>query len=206
MAAWLAEGLNQADRQTPYTLLAGLLARPCPNDNESGRRAMLRRLGPEADDPLDATLSAALTYEQAEVPSLQGFVAWMQADDSGDQARDGKRGRRGAHYDRAWRQRFGSPAGDPRLFARSAAQQEHAADRQGQPPLISPSASRAADAALARKAELHRAMMEEYHRLLYVALTRAEDWLVAVSWDNFRAKKEGPDLSKGHGRNYCGRV
>ena len=40
---------------------------------------MLRRLGPEADDPIDEFLGLALAYEREHVPSLQGFLHWLTA-------------------------------------------------------------------------------------------------------------------------------
>ena len=38
------------------------------------------RLGPEAEDGIDALLSQALAYETTEIPSLTGFVAWATTD------------------------------------------------------------------------------------------------------------------------------
>jgi ATP-dependent helicase/nuclease subunit A len=44
-----------------------------------GRARILSRLGTEAADPLDEFLNLALTYEQREVASLQGFANWIRA-------------------------------------------------------------------------------------------------------------------------------
>ena len=44
-----------------------------------GRAQILARLGIEASDPLDEFLNLALTYEQRETPSLQGFLNWVRA-------------------------------------------------------------------------------------------------------------------------------
>jgi len=47
-----------------------------------GRAKILSRLGLEAADPLDEFLNLALTYEQRETPSLQGFLNWVRAAES----------------------------------------------------------------------------------------------------------------------------
>src|SRR5207342_3165309 len=44
-----------------------------------GRAKILARLGTEASDPLDEFLNLALSYEQRETPSLQGFLNWIRA-------------------------------------------------------------------------------------------------------------------------------
>ena len=43
-----------------------------------GRRRFHSRLGPEADDALDAFLALALSYEQRHGPSLHGFIDWFE--------------------------------------------------------------------------------------------------------------------------------
>jgi ATP-dependent helicase/nuclease subunit A len=45
----------------------------------NGRAKILARLGTEASDPLDEFLNLALSYEQRETPSLQGFLNWIRA-------------------------------------------------------------------------------------------------------------------------------
>ncbi|MFC3085902.1 double-strand break repair helicase AddA [Tabrizicola soli] len=65
----------QADFLRPYDLIERALQR------HDGRRKLLARLGPEAQDGIDELLSQALVYEGHEVPSLTGFLVWMQTDD-----------------------------------------------------------------------------------------------------------------------------
>jgi ATP-dependent helicase/nuclease subunit A len=57
---------------TPFAFYAHVLG------SLSGRRRMLTRLGPEANDPLDEFLNLALDYERRETPSLQGFLHWIR--------------------------------------------------------------------------------------------------------------------------------
>ena len=49
---------------------------------DGGRARMLKRLSHEANDAIDEFLELAFPFEQREVPSLQGFVAWLRAADT----------------------------------------------------------------------------------------------------------------------------
>jgi ATP-dependent helicase/nuclease subunit A len=66
---------DKADYLRPYDLIERILTR------HHGRRNMLARLGSEAEDGIDALLSQALSFEQNAVDSLTGFLVWMQADE-----------------------------------------------------------------------------------------------------------------------------
>lgn len=59
--------------ETPFAFFAWLLG------GDGGRARILKRLGPEANDALDEFLELALSYEQKEPASLQGFMAWLRA-------------------------------------------------------------------------------------------------------------------------------
>jgi len=71
-ADWLAALADRADLATPHTILAEVLG------EYGGRTRILARLGPDAADPLDEVLNAALVYESRHPPSLQGFVQWLR--------------------------------------------------------------------------------------------------------------------------------
>jgi ATP-dependent helicase/nuclease subunit A len=64
---------DAALRDSPFTFYARLLGAG------GARKRILTRLGPEANDALDEFLNLALAYERRETPSLQGFVAWLRA-------------------------------------------------------------------------------------------------------------------------------
>ena len=66
---------NQSDFLRPFDLLERAMTR------HDGRRRLLARLGPEAEDGIDELLTQALAYERAEVPSLTGFQIWLKTDD-----------------------------------------------------------------------------------------------------------------------------
>lgn len=66
---------GQADFLRPYDLIERVLHR------HDGRRKLIGRLGPEAEDGIDELLGQALSYEASEVPSLTGFLTWMETDE-----------------------------------------------------------------------------------------------------------------------------
>ncbi|MDD9977411.1 MAG: double-strand break repair helicase AddA, partial [Boseongicola sp.] len=67
--------LARADFTPPFELFADILG------NRGGRRKLLSRLGADANDPIDEFLSLAFEFERNQVPSLQGFLRWL---DTGD--------------------------------------------------------------------------------------------------------------------------
>ncbi|NOX39811.1 MAG: double-strand break repair helicase AddA [Alphaproteobacteria bacterium] len=72
----LNDMLNHADFHRPYELLERILT------HHRGREYLIARLGAEAEDGIDALLTQALQYEQSEAPSLTGFLGWMASDES----------------------------------------------------------------------------------------------------------------------------
>ncbi len=184
----LGHYLARADYLSPFALFAELLAAG------EGRRRLYRRLGAEVGEAVDEFLSLALAYETANTPSLQGFLHWLRAgeiqvkrelsDSAGGQVRimtvHGAKGLQApivylADYRR-------SPAVPSGLFWIEAA--------GGRLPVWSP--NRGADIAVteqARSDALDRQRREE-NRLLYVALTRAEDRLTVCGWTGLRATSE----------------
>ncbi|AKM09697.1 double-strand break repair helicase AddA [Croceicoccus naphthovorans] len=72
--AMLLDLLAEADYAPPQALLYWLLAGPW-----RGRRALVARLGKEANDPIDELLNAALAFSASNVPSLTGFIRWFDA-------------------------------------------------------------------------------------------------------------------------------
>ncbi len=73
--AMLNDLRDQTDYLRPYDLIERALTR------HQGRRRLIARLGAEAEDGIDELLSQALAYERNDVPSLTGFLGWLQTDD-----------------------------------------------------------------------------------------------------------------------------
>jgi len=178
---------NRADYLRPYDLLERVLIR------HEGRRRLLARLGAEAEDGIDAMLAQALAYERMDVPSLTGFVGWLQADDvqikrdpgsAGDQIRvmsvHGAKGLEAPVVilpDTAYRQ-GGHPG--PVLLVSEGGPVIWAGAKDDSPAMLRPlfemRATRAA---------------EERNRLLYVAMTRAESWLITCAAGKLETRENG---------------
>lgn len=66
---------DQLDYLRPYEMLERILTR------HHGRYRLLTRLGAEAEDAIDEFLYQSILYEQIDVPSLSGFLSWLENDD-----------------------------------------------------------------------------------------------------------------------------
>lgn len=69
--------LSRSDFHPPEDLLHWLLVGPW-----DGRRRLAARLGSEANDPIDELLNAAFAYSAGHPISLQGFIRWFDAGDA----------------------------------------------------------------------------------------------------------------------------
>ena len=68
--------LAMADYATPHGFFEAILSGPL-----DGRRKLLERLGPEARDPIEELLSSALEFESNAAASLQAFLDWFARGD-----------------------------------------------------------------------------------------------------------------------------
>ena len=68
--------LGMADLTTPYQFVENILSGPM-----QGRRKLIARLSHAALDPMEELLNTALAYEGDHVPSLQGFLDWFDRGD-----------------------------------------------------------------------------------------------------------------------------
>lgn len=66
---------SRVDFLPPFELLSQVLGA------SRGRRRIAARLGEESGDPLDEFLNLALDYEREHAPSLQGFLGWLTRSD-----------------------------------------------------------------------------------------------------------------------------
>jgi len=166
---------DQADFLRPYDLLERVLIR------HDGRRNLLARLGNEAEDGIDALLSQALAYERLQVPSLTGFLIWMEAEEvtikrQVDSASNQVRvmtvhGSKGLEATIVYLPDTTKPVWQDR---------DEIVEVAGQPWWKPPASQR--PEALAQAMDARRARdREEWVRLLYVAMTRAEQWLIVAA-------------------------
>ena len=176
-----------ARRQPPFAFYAQILGA------EGGRRRFLARLGHEANDALDEFLNLAFDYERRQTPSLQGFLAWLRqarAEVKRDMeiARDEVRvmtvhGAKGLEAPIViLADTMTPPAGPkpPRLLTLAGDAMIWAGRKADDAPAV----------AVARQTALVEAG-DEYRRLLYVAMTRAADWLIVCGAEGKTKRPEG---------------
>ena len=186
MAARLVALRGRADFAPPYELYAEILG------PEGGRRAMLERLGTEAEDPIDEFLALTLAYEREHVPSLQGFLHWLVAGDIevkrdfGEHQRDEVRimtvhGAKGLEAPIVF---------VPDTMALPDRRVSVLWSEGDFLPLWRPHRDLAAPFYEAQRAAGRRRALQEYRRLLYVALTRAQDRLYVCGFQGRNGSAE----------------
>ncbi len=188
--AWtmLAALFARVDHVTPYALLTEALG------VHGGQARLLRRLGAEAADPIAELLAASLTHAGSHPPSLQGFVHWLRR--SAATVRREAHGAGGLVRVMTVHGAKGLQAPlvilpDTTFTSKAGSRLLWAADADGvQVPLWSPAkhTTCAAFEALHEAGGVREA--EENRRLLYVALTRAEDRLLVCGKQS--GKKSDP--------------
>jgi len=158
-----------------------------------GRERLLARLGQEANDPIDEFLQLAMDYETGNISSLQGFLSWIERDDV-EIKRDMEQGQDQVRImtvhaakglqapivilpdscrmpQKGSRLLWAGPEEDALLFWPGNKQYE-----------LGPCAEARQKITLTRD--------QEYLRLLYVALTRAEDRLYITGWQGRKQRDD----------------
>ena len=170
----LTELRNLADFKRPFELIEHILT------SQDGRSALLGQLGHEAAEGIDALVSQSLAYERGSVPSLTGFLVWLDTDDLeikrqmdsvGDKIRvmtvHGAKG-------------LEAPIVIlPDTAARKAPKIRDVIDHRGLA-VWKPNSKFIPDVITPTLDALQSRQLEERDRLLYVALTRAESWLIVM--------------------------
>jgi ATP-dependent helicase/nuclease subunit A len=185
--ALLSSWLKRADFTTPFDFFAQALG------PERGRRKLLERLGREASDPIDELMARALQYQRAEAGSLQGFLRWFESG-GGEIKRDLDANRRPEVRILTVHASKGLQA--PIVYLPDTTRVPRDGERilseaKGETRLWLPRADDANDAARAWRTEARERSLEEQNRLLYVAMTRAEDRLYIGGYINARRQDTG---------------
>ncbi|MCC3303901.1 double-strand break repair helicase AddA [Sneathiella sp. HT1-7] len=182
---FLSELLARADFVPVYEFFADILGRL------GGRKKLLGRLGQEAADPIEEFLSLALNFQRTEASSLQSFLHWIDAGAS-EVKRDMEQGRNEV---RVLTVHGSKGLQAPIVFLPDTCQGTRAQPaifwtEEEAPFPLWPVKTDNDDALTARMRELSKErQLEEKKRLLYVALTRAEDRLYICGWEG---KKKRP--------------
>lgn len=171
--ACLSDLRKQVDFKPPYELLEHVLT------NWEGRQKLVARLGPEAEEGIDILLNKAREYDAGAPASLTGFLAWSekdetdikrQAESAGDKIRvmtvHGAKGLESQIVILPDTKERKEPQGQPMVQDQNG----HLLWKQtsDHAPLVQKDGS---------NAESERVKAERL-RLLYVAMTRAESWLI----------------------------
>jgi len=176
--------LGRADYISPHALFVEALGAL------GGRARLFSRLGAEAEEPVAEFLQAALSYTQLHPPSLQGFLHWLarsgaevkrEAEESGGAVRIMT-----VHGAKGLQERLVILPDTTALPPDDGTIHWLAADGIDLPICIPNGEYRGAIGAALREAA-ERRRQQEYNRLLYVALTRAQDRLVVCGWQGNRA-------------------
>ncbi len=170
--------LAMTDIATPYQFLETVLS-----GSIGGREKLIARLGEEARDPIEELLNAALAFEEQSMPSLQLFLDWFDSSDveiKRDPAKPENAVRvmtvHGAKGLQAPVVVLADATADPD-YKRSR-DLNWAPDDDTMVPLFRPKKEDLAGSLQSSAEAQDRREREEHWRLLYVALTRAEEHLI----------------------------
>ena len=167
---------GRTDFTTPFGLLTEILG------SWGGHARLFARLGPEAGEPVDELLHAARAFARTHPPSLQGFLHWIRR--SGAEVKREQEG--GGNLVRIMTVHGAKGLQAPLVILPDTTGLPD--DRKapvvwadapgGSIPLWSPRKALSCAFIDGLRSTNRARQMEEHNRLLYVALTRAEDRLV----------------------------
>lgn len=182
--------LGMGDFTTPFRFLERILSGPL-----DGRRKLYQRLGREARDPIDELLAQALAFERQEAPSLLGFLSHIAASTAEIKRQSEARSDvvrvmtvHGSKGLQAPIVILADATDDPKPKRVSFGLSMGNWDKLPVFPLGKDERHGAIAAAHDAK---ERAEREEHWRLLYVAMTRAEELLVVTGTRKSDERPEG---------------
>lgn len=190
-ASALKRWRSQADFLPPFEFYASLL------DKDGRRERLLARLGPEAADAIDEFLNLAIRYDAAAPPSLQGFLHWLHLGQP-EIRRDMDQGRNEV---RVMTVHGAKGLEAPIVFLPDTCSARGPGD-SGELLAIGPADTRqpliwlaksatSLAAVAAARTDRKQGERHEYHRLLYVAMTRPRDRLYVAGFEGTRRRDEG---------------
>lgn len=177
---WLEALIAHAGADHPYEFFSRIVQAPCPADARGGVRAIRSRLGEDALDPLDEFLNNALAYENVHTAGLQGFLQW-HTNHSSDIKRELEEAGSAV---RIMTVHGSKGLQAPIVFLPDTVHTRPKADTILWPhktghavPYYIPQKDKAPSHVHSAQEAIERKTSEEYRRLLYVAMTRAEERL-----------------------------
>lgn len=197
--------LNTADQGTPFSFLMTVLS------DLEGRKKLMQRLGDEINDALDEFLEEALQFEHKESPSLQTFLHGFDLSEKTikrDMEEAGKAVRIMTAHGSKGLQAPIVYLPDTTSLPDTSHDSSLLIDSEDNCQTSDQAPNRARDRIIDHqwiywtkgiknldkidqlKSTLKQSMMAEYRRLLYVAMTRAEDHLYITGWQKQRSISE----------------
>ena len=185
-AAFLKDVMDKADKVPPFEFFSYILS------VKNGRKYFEARLGNEVNEALDEFLNLILSYEQNNIPSLQSFLKWI-GDKEIEIKRDLDQGSLNAVRIMTVHGSKGLQGSivflpDTRFIPN---QKPKIMWTKNNLPIWTPQSSLKTDEVSHLYDDWHDNQMKEYHRLLYVAITRPMDRLYVCGWENKTKAKTG---------------
>jgi ATP-dependent helicase/nuclease subunit A len=170
---------QETDYLRPYELLERILTR------FGGRKNLIARLGEEAEDGIDALLAQAIAYETMDIPGLTGFLTWLDAEEVEIKRQSDNE----STLIRVMTVHGAKGLEAPIVILPDTAEKRNLirdevynSDQNGV--VWSVKADQNPKQATIDKAKIMERQKEERDRLLYVAMTRAEKWLIVCGAGN----------------------
>lgn len=165
---------DRVDFERPFELIQTILTK------FDGRERLLARLGPEVEDGIDELLTQALSYEARNVPTLTGFLSSIRAADIEVKRETEATGNLLRVMTVHGAKGLESPIVilPDTTVGSNPSRQSIVLGPQGLP-VLTRSKDKSTPEMLDTSEALHQADYAERERLLYVAMTRAEKWLIA---------------------------
>lgn len=185
-ATFLTQIMDNADKMPPFEFFSYILS------VLKGRQKFVSRLGNEANEALDEFLNLCLTFEQANTSSLQGFLAWIS-----EKSIEIKRDLDSSSVNAVRIMTVHGSKGlqgnivflpDTRFVPRQ--RPNFVWDKKGYPLWITNKLLRTEKACKIYD-DLDEMRLQEYRRLLYVALTRPKDRLYICGWEGKKKATSG---------------
>lgn len=216
---WLNTIIQKSGSLTPYDFFMHLLQNACPADSTSGLKAIKKRLGEECLDPLDEFINTALNYESENIPTLQNFLQAQNNNESEIKRQMEEAGKAVRIMTVHAAKGLQAPIVILPDTVRTGNSIKHDKilwpDRSGETlPYFCPQSKQLPENCERALITLRSKQDEEYRRLLYVALTRAENRLyiggykgshdpIDESWYRYveKAFAKLPDVEKNDDRN-----
>lgn len=187
--SYLQQVMHWAQTFTTHDFFYKILQAPCPTDTQSGQRAFVSALGRSCLEALQAFLSYADYFTQAQLGLQQSLVQWQQLNLQNKAAQSTGinavrimtvHGVKGLEAPLVWLLDAHAPS--------DTSSEKTFWPNQANVPFIAPIGADKSPPTQSCRDDFANAQLHEYRRLLYVALTRAEDELHISGFETDRKK------------------